>query len=282
MTSTDLREYFPSTASIIYRDKSGNSKTRYIFDGNPVGFHSLYDSLFSLNKPGEIYTWRKDYWRNEGWCTSTYAVLFMGDDKSVTEVGDWKAVSGCVPNVAFGYKTELTNGANIGLVWSPPDGVSGDASTAEMFTAAQVSPGTAYLTNGYSCYSRVGIIERLESFSPKYGRDENGNWAQGAAKIYSDVVRIIMYHGSKAPGANPQKIRCGLTQPISANGPYYQSFKDYNSYAIELWMAKGVGVIQENTPFIEDGSYWAIPNCGGQIFDPIEDRWYIYIDDLRP
>lgn len=278
MSPIDLRDYFPASNSIEYRGADGAIKTRYVFDGNPTGFQSLYDNLFSLSKPGHLHTWKKDYWKNGGWCTATYAVLFMGDDGSVTEVGDWMSQSGCTPNVAFGYKTALSVGANTGLSWSPAGGLSEVPDTVEMFTADQTAPGSAYATNGHKCYSRTGLIEHMESYTLPYGRNEAGEWEAGAGKTYTDVVHIVMYHGTRAIGANPPQIRCGLTQPVAAHGAYYQSFKDYNSYAMELWLAKGVGIIQENTPFIEDGAYWGIPNCGGQIFDPIPERWHSYAD----
>jgi hypothetical protein len=82
-----------------------------------------------------------------------------------------------------------------------------------------------------------------------------------------------MYHGVKTP--NVPAVRC--VGPVSASGAYYQSFKDYSSYAIELWIAKGIGVIQENTPFIEDATYWGLPNCTGDIFTN-PGSWKTYID----
>jgi len=233
---------------------------------------ALYTSYYDITKPGYTYMWRKEYMTNGSWCTATYAVLRMGDDKSVTEVGDWFASSPCTPNVLFGYKTAL--GVNTGLSWSGPSGLSAAPVIAEMDVWRQNTPGAAYTNSGSKAYSKTGLIEHLDTYTVPYGRDEFGVWREGGGKTYTDVIHIVMYHGTKSATSAP--IRC--VGPVSANGVYYQSYKDYNSYAIEMWLAKDVGIIQENTPFIEDASFWGMSNCTGDIFQ-YPGQWVTYIDE---
>lgn len=229
----------------------------------------------NLNKPGTPYMWRKEYFKNGAWCTETYGVLYMGDDLSVTEVGDWYAGSPCTPSVALGYKT--TGGVNTGLWWSGPGGLSEVPALVEGIDVwRQNTPGATYANSGVKTYSRTGLIEVFPTYTPPFGRDADGVWREGGSKTYTDVIHFVMYHGTRHPNRAP--IRC--VGPMTANGVYYQSFRDYNSYAIELWMAKGIGIIQENCPFIEDASAWKgqIQNCSGDIFANPVGSWRTYID----
>jgi hypothetical protein len=272
----DLREYFPVTDNPATRLNlaNGAENTRYTYRNAPAGYLPLYDQFLSLGKPGYHYSWKKEYLINGAWCTKTVAILFMGTDQSVTEVGDWLSQTGCTGNVVFGYKTAA--GANTGLLWSGAGGLTATPAIAEMKTATQAAPGAAYATNGYAAYSKTGLIEALPTYTPPYGRNAAGIWGAGNAKTYTDVVHVVMYHGTRTPAPVTQ-IRCP-NSPIAAHGAYYQSFKDYNSYAIELYIAKGIGVIQETTPFIEDGAYWGVTNCNGELFAAAYS-WSKFIDD---
>jgi hypothetical protein len=275
----DLREYFPESYISTFRTANGAINTRYTFTNAPSGYLSLYNTYLTLNKSGSHYTWKKEYYKAGSWCTATVGILFMADDKSVTEVGDWmsRGGDGCTPNTVFGYKNFTTN-TNTGLVWSPANGLTESPAIHEMNTASQDSPGAAYQLNGYQAFSKTGVIEVLDTYTPPYGKDISGNWCAGCSKTYNDVVHIVMYHGTKNATSAP--IRCSTTSPIAATGAYYQSFKNYNAYAIELWLAKGKGVIQESTPFIEDASYWlgAFPNCSGNVFSAPQ-IWRKFIDE---
>jgi hypothetical protein len=271
----DLRPYWPLTSHQVKLNKTdGSDHARYTLGSANPSFVSLYNTYHSLGKAGTPYTWRKEYKISGAWCTKTYAVMFLGDDLSITETGDWLASSGCTPNVLFGYKTALASGQNAGLLWAGAGGIDGAPATAEVFICAQAAPGAAYETNGYQAFSRCGIVAEHETFTPEIGRSAGGVWGEGNAKTYDDVLHIVMYHGTKA--ATPAPVRC--TPPMIADGAYYQSFKDYSSYAIELWLAKDKGIIQERTPFIEDATYWGIPNCAGELFSTPRS-WTTYIDD---
>lgn len=272
MDAIDLQQYFPDYAVYEYRKASGAISSKYTFQKSPTSMDTLYNTYMSLGKTGYPYMWRKDYYKSGSWCTQTYGVLFFGTDGSITETGDWTvSTTPCTPNTVFGYRTD--SGANTGLVWSPPGGLSDTPAIIEVNVVRQNTPGSAITDSGTDAYSKVGVIEHLDTYTPPYGRDSCGNWAAGAGKTYTDVVHIVMYHGTRS--ATPNPIRC--VGPISAHGAYYQSYKNYNSYAIELWLAKGIGIIQENTPFIEEGSYWGLQNCTGDIFQ-YPGQWATYID----
>lgn len=272
MDAVDLQQYFPDYKVITLNKAAGTAATRYTMQKSPTPLDTFYNNFLSQNKPGLPYMWRKEYWRDGAWCTATYAILFMGEDGSVTETGDWFANSGCTPNVAFGYKTAA--GVKAGLLWSGAGGLSDVSVIAEVDVWRQNTPGAAYTNSGNKAYSKTGLIEYLTEYTVPYGRDEYGVWREGGGKTYADVVRIVMYHGTKSPTST--SIRC--VGPISANGAYYQSYKDYNSYAIEIYLAKGLGIIQHNTPFIEDGTFWGMSNCNGDIFQ-YPGQWATYIDE---
>lgn len=269
----DLRDYLPSSNTVRLSSAAGEAVARYTFTAQPPGYFGLYQGLMNLGKPGRHYTWRKDYWKNGAWCTPTVAILFLGDDQSVTEVGDWMAATPCVPGRAFGYRTDA--GAVTGLAWAPPGGLTEKPAVVEMKTWAQDFPGAAYRPNGYGAYSKVGLIEVLPSYTPPIGRDVYGQWGEGRARTYTNVVHMVMYHGTRAP--NPAPVRCDMP-PIAARGAYYQSFRDYDTYAIELWLAAGIGVIQERITFMESGAFWGLPNCNGAEFSG-PGSWATYIDE---
>lgn len=248
---TDLRPYLPPTTNILKKD-DGTPYARYSFTLAPPGFQNLYTTYLNLNKPGTYATWKKEFWKNGAWCTSTYAVLFLGNDLSVTEVGDWYAQTPCTPNILMGYRNVA--GQPTGLVWSQPGGLTTEPFVHEMNVWAQASPGQAYQANGYAAYSKAGVIELLQTYQ-----------IPNSSTVYTNVVHLVMYHGTKLV-ANPETVRCPIP-PLAAHGAYYQSFKDYNSYAIELWLAEGVGIIQHATTFIESGDYWNLSDCIGEVFD---------------
>lgn len=276
MTTIDLRMYFPDNNKVILNRADGSVSTRYTLQrslpGAPTGVDALYNYYMNLNKSGVPYMWEKEYWKSAAWCIATYGTLFMGDDQSITETGDWRSITGCTPNGVVTYKTSA--GALSGLCWAPAGGLSESAAIVEGLQVwAQNVNGGAIVNSGTTCYSKTGLIELLPTYTPPYGRGLCGTWAAGLSKTYTDVAHIVMYHGTKTTGLNP----CRCVGPTSANGAYYQSYKDYESYAIELWLANGIGIIQECTPFIENAAFWGLPNCTGDIFS-LPGSWTTYID----
>lgn len=269
----DLRAYFPKEATVTLANKWGGASARYDFRHNHPGYEPLYRLFLNVQRPGAHCVWAKHYMIDGAWRNQTNAVLFMGDDKSVIEVGDWTvSTTPYKCDTVFGYRDDA--GKPVGLVWSPPGGLEiGAVHTAEMNCWRQKTPGTAYKDNGSDAYSRGGLIEHLPRYTPPYGR-RGGRWGAGYGKEYQDVVHLVMYHGTRSPGWEP--VRC--TPPLVADGVYYQPYKDFNSYAIELYMARGVGIIQQSTPFVEAGKYFGCADCSGNIFSDDPHAWMIFID----
>lgn len=265
--AVDLREYMPDGV-VKLNNSNGTNHAKYTFTSSNVGLENVYNSYHNLGKAGTPYFWRKEYFQNSAWCTYTYGILFKGIDQSITETGDWYANTPCTPNVVLGYRTN--SNANTGLIWSPAGGLTQTINYHESKVWNQGVPGGAYVNTGIDAYSKTGLIEELETFTPKYGRDFNGVWGEGNAKTYTDVVHMVMYHGTTSTPIT----RCNYS-PLIAEGTYYQSFKNYNSYAIELWLAKGIGIIQERIPFVEKGSELGTTDCNGYVFNNTNWQWYI-------
>lgn len=243
----DLRKYFPDNNTVVLNRGDGSPHARYTFTKNLSGFKDLYDTHLKLNKPGSHYVWQKEYFTDGKWVTATYGILLMGDDGSVTEVGDWLHLGGGNFGV-FGYRND--DGSNTGLVWSPPGGLTGTPQFDEMATISQQTSGGAFTINGSRCYSESGLIDVLPTL--KIG-----------TTTYTDVAHIVMYHGVRNLGSVPVKAK---NLPLVANGVYYRNRSDWDEYAMELWLAKGVGIIKERTPFIENASWWGLPNFIGELF----------------
>lgn len=263
----NLAEYFPDGPSTVALNAlTGVNQARYTFYKAAPGYLNLYNFYLSQGKPGYHYLWKKEYWRDGAWCNRTSAILFMGEDGSVTECGDWfSCANGCTNNTVFGYKTALAGGENTGLIWCPPGGLSETPHINEMYTCSQTAPGEPYQTSGHKAYSKVGLIEHLGTYTPPYGTNTLGVWGPGNGTTYEDVVHLVMYHGTRYP--TPSPVRCEMVSPVAAHGTYYQSYKDFNSYAIELWIARGIGIIQEDLPFVESGASFGVSDCYGTLFN---------------
>jgi hypothetical protein len=248
-----LREYLTNGTCSLVPQGATQPGSRYTFADASPSFQSLYNALLSQSKPGQVKTWRKEYFVGGVWCTKTWGILLYANDGSITEVGDWLPSSvDCRPDTALGYKA-LNSEAPAGLVWCPPGGLTAAPAYAEVRVARQIRPGAAYQTFGHSAYSKAGLVELLDSYTLPNG------------DTYSDVAHFVMYHGVKAPNKVPA--RCPHC-PIAADGVYYQTREGFATYAMEFWAARGVGIIRERTPFIEDGSYFGLSNCTGSIFSP--------------
>ncbi len=284
----DLRDYIP---------RAGTPQNYARYDGSPFGtyvfaqtngmgpFDSLYSTFFDLGRPGVLVSWQKQY----GACIATYAQLWLGDDASVTELGDWFASTGCGPDVAFGYRTAA--GQNTGLGWSPPGGLGGAAySVLDFHVYRQNSPGLAYADGGHQAYSRVHARARYATFTPRFGRNALGQWMEGAGTTYNDVVEVVMHHGTRSPAmlagtTAAQRCTAGVDfNPADARTALYQSQPTYESYGMQLFLARGVGIVQEALLFTEN-DYWDTPTgdqtCHGAImgFDPqAQLGWQWFLD----
>lgn len=244
----DLRKYFPDSRTVVLNNGAGQPHARYTFSRAPAGFLPLFNAYLKVPKAGHHYVWRKEYFvDNLLWRTATYAILQICDDGSVIEVGDWLHLGNGSFGV-FGYRHD--DGSNAGLIWCPPGGLTGEAQYDEMSTISQAYSGAALTQNGSRCYSESGLIDVIPSMTV------------GGVEFRS-VAHIVMYHGVQIPGRVP--VKAGKL-PLTANGVYYRNRSDWDEYAIELWLAPGVGIIRERTPFIENASWWALPDFVGDLF----------------
>jgi hypothetical protein len=253
-----LHDYFPHGKKTVLKTALGNDHAKYTYYDNLGGYQGLYDGYLNQGKPGIHSIWVKEYKTSGHWCTATNAVMFKGNDGSLTEAGDWTVTTiPCQADSVFGYEK---NGSPTGLVWCPAGGlVKGVETTNEMNIVSQAQSGGAFAHYGYQAYSKSGLIEHYDTFTTDCIQPNmRGMWSQPGT--YDDVVKVVMYHGTKQ--GNSPAIRCENVE-IDTCGPYYRSFKNYNTYCIVLWLAKGVGVIQEQLLYTEDGSYWGMPNCSG-------------------
>lgn len=243
----DLRAYFPDN-SVVTLNKPGGPHARYTFTRSPAGFKPLFDAHLKLHdKPGHHYVWQKEYFANGAWTTATYGILQICDDGSVIEVGDWLHLGRGEFGV-FAYRND--DGSHTGLFWCPPGGLRGEPRYDEMATISQAYSGAALTQNGSRCYSESGLIDVIPTMAV-------------GGKVYQDVAHIVMYHGVTIPGKVPVKAR---SLPLVAHGVYYRNRQDWDEYAMELWLAKGVGVIKERTPFIERAEWWGLPDFVGELF----------------
>lgn len=223
--AANLADYFPQSRTSYYADASGTITTRYDFR-----YTKGFDG-WKIDKPGRMYTWKKSYLVGNHFVTKAIQPFLFARDGSVIELGGKKK----------GQKVTYSKG----LYWSGRGGLSTNFVTKQMNV----------LVNGEvigRAYSHSALVEQL----PVYTLDG------GNRQTYTDVIHIIMYHGTTNKG---ESVRCWDRQQLT--GAQYVTFKGYNSYAIELWLARGVGIIKQVIPFIEDGrTGFDMQNCTGNLF----------------
>ncbi len=285
----DLREYFPASGKNTLNNAAGLYVHDYTFYPATSSFQSLYDSLLSLGKPGQVHVWQKDYRDSQG-CVGTYTpdygILFFGDDGSVTEVGDWVyAENICQATTAFGYH-DATKGVPSGLSWCPAGGLTATSSGVSMGLQVwrQNQSGGAFANTGFTAYNLTSLAGVLASFSPAYG-SSGGAWHAGGGKTYHDVARLLFYHGPGGPGLSD--VTCTNLDPSWPYAALYHHQPGYQSYALEFYMAKGVGIVQESLLYTESAYFGASYVCAGgvsmgttqQAHDAQMALWAWYIDD---
>jgi len=282
----DLRPYFATGgARQTYRAHSSALYGHYVFSEGSSDLQRLYDSLLDQGHPGRLLSWQKIYDSPRPECTATYGLLWLGDDLSVTEVGDWFANDGCTPDVAFGYRAD---GRPSGLFWSPVGGLGTTPSPrVDVDVFRQSLPGDPYADSGYDAHSSVVMLEQLATWTAPVGR-RGGAWAEGNGRTYSDVVRVLFYHGTRSPEiirgtVMPRRCSASDYDASSPLGRLYRSFGDFESYAIELTLARGVGIVREALAYTES-AYWGAGNvCRGAYMgfdaDAAARTWAAYLDE---
>jgi hypothetical protein len=135
-------------------------------------------------------------------------------------------------------------------------------------TSSQGAPGgpyTDYGPSGYQAWNKTLLIETLSSFTPAYGRDAAGAWGAGKGKTYANVIRVIMFHGTRKPLDKGYKdVDCTPKVKQIAGYPseyFYLHFPGYNSYTSEYYLAREEGLLQETLLYVENGEYWKKPDC---------------------
>jgi hypothetical protein len=262
----DLRPYFP-VANNVYRHDFGRAHHRYTFFWATPDFQNIYNYYFSLApRQGQVLIWQKVYasdsnnWENLN-CTHTYGHLFIGSgsDRGVVEVGDWMNHDNDIPAIAggvcpndysiLGYRPGNTfspGGGSTGLNWSGSDGLTPNAmnsdQTGHVFRAF-ASSGWAYTDSTYLEYSSPKLLQILPTWSPDYGRDANGAWVQRPPKTYTNVIRMVLYHGPTLPNqAQPSGCSTDPANPLSS---LYYSRPPFATYALELYLDRQNGILQE-------------------------------------
>jgi hypothetical protein len=323
----DLRPYFPA-ADNTYRKSDGTAAARYVFFPSSQtvnsGFWNVYASYLNLQKPGTLMVWAKMYAsdpNNPGNlnCTKTYGMLFKGSgaDKSVIEVGDWYNEAP-VPNYSggtcgsqfgalgyqkyppIGYTTSpaptFSLSAATGLNWSGPNGLDdsyGSYQNGYVFRQYPSSP-APYASGAppFAEYSTPTLSQVIGNWSPEYGRSPAGAWVQNPGKTYTDVIRMVLYHGTGRSGSSVSACAVQTSPghpyhnfywhhpPASVNGANVANF--FGSYAIELYLNPQYGVLQETLLYDESNCatvaypYPALAANGTPLTNALRAwRWYI-------
>lgn len=256
-----------------FRRSNGDVFGWYRFTEDSGGYAALYTDFLDQGTPGRLVSWEKTYPFGEGGRrTATTGLLWFADDGSVTEVGDWYNSTLCGDGdafVAFGYQA-LDSSTPLGLIWSPPGGVRSEPSPeVEVRVLRQTCPGDAYVYNRFDAHSSVALIAHHETWQAPYGMDE-GVWRAGAGRVYRDVIQLVLFHGTRSPDIKSgavAPVRCGeeLDSTYERAG-LYRSFSNYETYAIEAYLARGVGYVHETVLFTESAGLAGGDNvCRGAI-----------------
>lgn len=272
----NLQDYIPPnfTRTVKYAKWTGDLSQVYRFFPGTPDFYSLYGSLQSRNTPGSLLIWEKRYNNSAagaslplGNCISTYGMLWMGTDKSVSEVGDWMSqIGGCTPSIAFGYRDHYTN-MNGALSWSGPGALSKEGVTDVVWTKSQSLPGAPMQESGWIAYNHTKLIAVLPTFTPDYGRNASGQWVKGGGKTYRNVAQILFLHGVR--DTRDPKF-ANVSCPVDPGSPYskwYFPVSGFKSYGSLYYLAPQEGIIQMTFLFNETDNYWPKSfQCKGYAF----------------
>ena len=241
--AANLGDYFPQNRVSYYADSNGNMTARYGFEKHSPGLQKA----FKFKKGGTIGGWDKSYFNGSYFQHIVVQPLYFGNNQSVIELGGLKNE---------GKVTYKIGDISTGLYWSAPGGLSYGYRTKQMDVYVNGNHGDL------RAYSRTRLIEQLPSYTLEHGNRQT----------YQDVVHIVFYHGTKTTAHDI--VRCFDKQVLNAENQPYIAMKGYNSYAVELWLARGIGVIKERQIFSEQRE--GERNCAGNMFDGGEN-WTNYL-----
>lgn len=139
-----------------------------------------------------------------------------------------------------------------GISYSPYGGIT---IGAPYYT---VKPITIYVSNNYettaptllsgtTTYSMVRAADLYDTFTPKFGRCDDGTWAAGCGKTYRNVINLLLVHG--VTGLN-----------VCANMPSSLGHvPGYTSYWIQFFLAPGKNYVARRVLFDERSCHgWLI------------------------
>jgi hypothetical protein len=182
-----------------------------------------------------------------------------------------------------------------GLNWSGPNGLDDSyGSYQHGYVFRQYPDYFAPYASGappYGEYSTPVLSQIVGNWSPEYGRNAAGAWVRNPGKTYSDVIRIVLYHGtgrlgdsvpactvSTAPGHPYHNVYWHHTL-AAVNGVATANF--YGTYAIELYLNPQYGVLQETLLYDESncaGNTYPALAASGPALDTALRLWRWYID----
>ncbi|MFA5875213.1 MAG: hypothetical protein WC901_00800 [Candidatus Margulisiibacteriota bacterium] len=243
--AVNLQDYFPDNRVNYYANAQGGLTARFSFTKNNPDMRKK----FPFKKKGTVGSWAKAYNVGGAYQHVVTQPLFFGTNRSVIELG----------GVKEGGQTTYKSGGYTGLYWSAPGGIDYNFKTKVMDVYVNGNHGDL------RAYSRTRLVELLPSFTLEAGNKQT----------YQNVAHMVMYHGTAT--AAKKVVRCWNAPVLSAGYVPYIPMKGYNSIAIELWLAPGVGIIKHRIAFAEspDGRH-GFSRCSGNMFTG-GDSWTDYL-----
>lgn len=278
--SVDMRQYWPSNSYLVqkWRNYEGKLYTKRVTKPNADVMMYWYP-----DKSGDRYA-REDHYPieygSEITCYhSTWGMRKgVGADKSVIETGDafpplprpcsltsdtWWIGGGSGQYYGSTGRSGIfqgkASGNNVGEPWYT------ESDVATYFTASRETTAPTF-NPGIKVWSSHRVLAVWPNYSPTYGRKTDGTWggliASGFSNVspsqvrYNNVVELLFVHGVKAPNQ-------AQTDPCVSTGsrpPNFNYKPGYITFWQKVYLAPGVGVVQEETMFDErpDGL-----NCKG-------------------
>ena len=217
----------------------------------------------------------KHYYHGDekGWCLAATQPFAIWNDGAVREMGGISLYGQdvCVKTLA----ESQSNGAQyvryvnmsriVGLKWGAKFGNSVnsgfDGSYHIEVQVGGVKTGLAW--------SSSAVVKRYETFAPEYGVNKDTFlWGDTNTRAYHDVIEVLFYHGTSIDDLSTHD-GFGMKRMIPG----------YASYAVKMWFAKGIGMIQQQVYMAETGSLGSYSDDAPKPHGESENT--SYIDDLN-
>lgn len=245
--AVDLREYMPANGQLVYANDNGQLAARFTF------FKNGNQCKRFTKKKGQCVGWRKEYRPAGKWLQATTGLMHYGDDGSLGECGDKRPAHRDGGETIFyqrGNQFDCLPFANAGGL---------DFSWTNKTMAVK---GTSDAVKS----QRVFLMSRLVEVMPECTL-QGGN-----RKTYRDCIRIIVLHGS-----TEKRMASCNGEPLWQAGPVqYRKIAGYNTNAMEYVLAKGVGIIEKLTPYVEnEPGHRGHDECQGYMFNAASFHLYL-------